>query len=163
MLLIRPATVNDVTLLRTMIRELAEFEHELDAVTITEEDLARDGFGRNPKYRAFILMWEGKVAGYGLVFDCYSTWMGRQLFLEDLFVRDDFRGRGIGKSVFAHFARLAKDEGYRAMRWEVLEWNQPAIDLYRSLGGEFLDDWKLVMLRGEALDRLAEQGSECKK
>ena len=157
---IRPATVDDVTLLRTMIRELAEFEHELDGVTITEEDLATDGFGDTPKFRALILQWDVQVAGYALVFDYYSTWMGRQLFLEDLFVRTEFRGKGIGKATLSYVARVAKDEGYRALRWEVLGWNQPAIELYRSLGGEFLDDWKLVMLRGEALDRLAAKVTE---
>lgn len=159
MLSIRPATIHDVSLLRTLICELADFEHELDGVTITLEDLARDGFGDSPKFRALILEWNGEVAGYAMIFDCYSSWIGRQLFLEDLFVRHQFRGNGIGKSALAYLARLAKSEGYRAMRWEVLNWNQPALDLYRALGGEFLEEWRLVMLRGEALDRLAEPSS----
>lgn len=159
MLLIRHATVDDALLLKTLICELADYEQELDSVTITEGDLRSDGFGAERKFRAVIIEWEAQVAGYAVFFDFYSTWMGRQLFLEDLFVRPQFRGKGIGKSVLAYLAKIARDENYRAMRWEVLGWNQPAIAMYRALGGEFLDDWRLVMLRGEALQRLAEKAT----
>jgi hypothetical protein len=87
MLLIRPATVDDVALLRTLIRELAAFEHELESCVIEEADLARDGFGPNPRFRALIAEWGGQPAGYALFFAYYSTWVGRGLFLEDIFVR----------------------------------------------------------------------------
>ena len=90
---IRPATAEDAALLRTLIRELAEFEQELQNVSITTEDLLRDGFGPNPKFRALIAEFEGQVAGYALFFTVYSTWRGPQLFLEDLFVRPQFRGQ----------------------------------------------------------------------
>jgi len=156
MLSIRAATVDDVSLLRTMIRELAEFEHELDSVEITESQLARDGFGSDPLFRVLIAEWDGEAAGYAFYFDFYSTWTGRQLFLEDLFVRPRFRGKGIGKSLLTKVAGIAKEAGCSGMRWEVLDWNQGAIDLYRSLGAEFLDGWKLVLLRGEPLRALAE-------
>jgi GNAT superfamily N-acetyltransferase len=158
MLLIRPATVDDVPLLRTLIRELAEYERELDAVSITESQLAEDGFGEDPKFSALIAEWDGQSAGYAFYFDFYSTWAGRQMFLEDLFVRPQFRGKGIGKSLMAKVAHIAADGGCVGMRWEVLGWNQSAIDVYRALGAEFLDDWKLVMLRGQALRDLAEGG-----
>ena len=157
MLTIRPATVTDAPLLRTLIRELADFEHELQNVSITEEDLRRDGFGPRPKFLALIAEWEGQTAGYALFFDFYSTWRGRQLFLEDLFVRPQFRGKGIGKQLLAFLAQLARSENCHALRWEVLGWNQPAIELYRSLGADFLDDWRLVRLKDEALQRLAEK------
>jgi GNAT superfamily N-acetyltransferase len=157
MLLIRPATVADVTLLRTMIRELAEFEHELDMVEIQEEDLARDGFGANPKFRALIAEWDGKAAGYALFFDYYSTWVGRGLFLEDLFVREQFRRRGIGKALLAAVARIAVEEGRYGVQWEVLDWNEKAIEMYKALGAEFRDQWRPVMLIDEALKRLAEK------
>jgi GNAT superfamily N-acetyltransferase len=94
MLQIRPATIQDAALLRTMIRELAEYERELDRVTIREEDLARDGFGDTPRFRALIAEWKGQAAGYAVIFGYYSTWAGPGLFLEDLFVREAFRGRG---------------------------------------------------------------------
>jgi len=157
MLSIRPAIVSDVPLIRTLIRELADFEHELEHVTITEADLTRDGFGPEPKFRVLIAEWDGQVAGYALFFNFYSTWRGRQLFLEDLFVRAQFRGKGIGKSVLAFVAKIARDEGCHALRWEVLSWNQPAVDWYRSLGADFLDDWRLVILADNALQRLAEK------
>jgi GNAT superfamily N-acetyltransferase len=155
MMLIRSATAGDVTLLWTLIRELAEFEHDLQAVSITEEELLRDGFGAEPKYQALIAEWDKHPAGYALFFDSYNTWKGRQLFLEDLFVRPQFRGKGIGKKLLETVAGVARRGDCRVMRWEVLSSNQPAIELYRALGAEFLDGWRLVLLRGEALGRLA--------
>jgi len=159
MLRIRPATVDDVTLLRTLIRELAEFERELDLCVIEEADLVRDGFGANPSFRALIADWDGQPAGYALFFGCYSTWAGRRLFLDDLFVREPFRGRGIGKALLAFVARIAVQENCSGMQWEVLKWNEKAIELYKSLGAEFLDQWRPVLLKDNALRRLAEKGS----
>jgi GNAT superfamily N-acetyltransferase len=157
MLHIRPAHVNDAALLRTMIRELAEFEHELQYVTIREEDLARDGFGENPKFRAMIAEWDGQPAGYALFFDYFSTWVGRGLFLEDLYVREAFRSRGIGKALLAAVARIAVDEHRYGIHWEVLDWNQNAIEVYKALGAEFRDQWRPVLLMGDAMKRLAEK------
>src|SRR3974390_621589 len=154
---VRPATVRDVALLRTMIRELAEFEHELELVTITEEELARDGFGENPRFRALIGEWEGQPAGYALFFNYFSTWVGRGLFLEDLFVRERFRGQGIGRALLAEVARIAVDERCYGIHWEVLDWNEKAIALYKALGAEFRDQWRPVLLTGEPLHRLAAQ------
>jgi len=155
---IRSATVNDVRLLWTMIRELAEYERELDKVSITEDDLVRDGFGAVPKFRALLAEWEGEPAGYALFFGFYSTWEGRPgLFLEDLFVRPRFRSRGIGKALLASVARIAREENCYGVRWEVLNWNQTAIDLYKALGAKFLDEWRSVLLADEALQRLAER------
>jgi GNAT superfamily N-acetyltransferase len=159
MLLIRPATVDDVTLLRTLIRELAEFEHKLEFVTIKESDLARDGFGTNPKFRALIAEWRGEPAGYALFFGYYSTWAGPGLYLEDLFVRLQFRGKGIGMGLLAAVARIALQQDQCAMRWEVLDWNERAIELYKSLGAEFQDQWRSVLLTSDALRRLAEKAS----
>jgi GNAT superfamily N-acetyltransferase len=155
MLSIRPATIDDVGLLAAMIRELAEFERELKLVVTTEADLARDGFGSNPKFRALMAEWDGQPAGYALFFDFYSTWRGRQLYLEDLFVRPQFRNRGIGKRLLAAVARIARDNDCHGMRWEVLDWNDTAIEFYKSLGAQFLDDWRLVLLKDEELERLA--------
>ena len=156
MLTIRPATINDVPLLKTLICELAAYEQELDSVAIQESDLERDGFGDDPKFQALIAEWEGQPAGYALFFDFYSTWTGRHLFLEDLFVRPEFRAHGIGRAMLATVAKIARTAGFYAMRWEVLGWNESAINFYRSAGAEFLDDWKLVMLREDALERMAE-------
>jgi GNAT superfamily N-acetyltransferase len=157
MLRIRPATIADVPLLRTLIRELAEFERELNLCTIEESDLARDGFGENPKFHARIAEWDGQPAGYVLFFDYYSSWTGRALFLEDIFVRERHRSRGIGKALLASVARLAVQENCYGVHWEVLDWNKKAIDLYELLGAEFRDHWRPFMLTGQALHGLAEK------
>lgn len=159
MFLIRPATIHDVPLLHTMIRELAEFEDELDYVTIREEDLARDGFGSNAKFRALIAEWDGAAAGYALIFDFHTTWTGAGLFLEDLFVRESFRRHGIGRALLAGVARIAVDEQRYGIHWEVLNWNKKAIGLYAALGGQFRDQWRPVPLTGDALKRLAEKAA----
>jgi GNAT superfamily N-acetyltransferase len=157
MLTIRPATVSDVPLLNSFIRELAEFEREFDLVLVTEADLRRDGFGPAPKFRALIAEWNSEPAGYALFFGFYSTWEGRPgLFIEDLFVRVQFRGKGIGKGLLAAVARVAQQENCFGMRWEVLDWNQKAIDVYQSLGVTFLDRWRSVFLPEKALQKLAE-------
>ena len=156
---IRPATAEDTGLLATMIRELAEFERELDSVSITEADLVRDGFGVDPKFRAVIAEWDRQAAGYAFFFGFYSTWQGPQLFLEDLFVRPQFRGKGLGKALLRYVANIAKRENCRAMRWEVLSWNHSAIELYKSLGATFLDDWRLVLLPSEGVLCLAEKAA----
>ena len=155
MIRIRPATIHDAALLRTMIRQLAEYEQELHWVTIQEEDLVRDGFGEHPRFRALIGEWEGQPAGYALFFDYFSTWVGRGLFLEDLFVREKFRRQGIGRALLAEVARLAVDEHCYGIHWEVLDWNEKAIGLYKALGAEFRDRWRPVLLAGEPLRRLA--------
>src|SRR5229473_8028165 len=154
MLLIRAATLHDATLLRTLIRELAEFEHELELCMIEEADLRRDGFGENPKFRALIAEWDGRPGGYALFFGYYSTWAGRGLFLEDLFVREQLRGRGIGKALLASVARIAVQENCYGVHWEVLDWNEKAIEFYKSLGAEFRDRWRPVLLADGALRKL---------
>ena len=156
MLRIRPATIRDAALLSAMIRELAKFERELDLVTIQEGDVRRDGFGEHPRFRAFIAEVDEQPAGYALFWPYYSTWEGPGLFLEDLFVRESFRGRGIGKALLAAVARIAVDEQCYGIHWEVLDWNVKAIEVYKAMGAEFRDQWRPVLLRGEALRRLAE-------
>ena len=160
MLLIRPATADDAALLRTMILELAEYERELEMVGITEADLARDGFGPNPKFRALIAEWEQQPAGYAFFFGYYSTWAGPGLFLEDLFVRPQFRSRGIGKALLAAVAKIAVQENSYAVHWEVLDWNTQAIDFYTKLGAVFLNEWKAVCLIGDALEAVAVEAKQ---
>jgi GNAT superfamily N-acetyltransferase len=157
MLSVRPVTIDDVALLRTLVRELAEFEHELDHCVIAA--LARDGFGANPKFRALIAEWEGKTAGYAVFYNYYSTWAGPGLYLEDVFVRLPFRGKGIGTALIAAVAQIALQENCCGMRWEVLDWNQKAIDLYKALGAEFPTRWRSVLLTGDGLRRLAERAA----
>ena len=157
MLSIRPATINDAELLRTLIRELAEFERQLEFCVIKTADLVRDGFGPDPRFRALIAEWDGEPAGYALFFGYYSTWVGPGLYLEDVFVRSQYRGKGIGMALLSAVARIALQENCCAMRWEVLDWNEHAIELYKSLGAEFRDEWRPVLLTDDALRRLAER------
>jgi GNAT superfamily N-acetyltransferase len=158
MLAIRPATIEDAALLTTMVHELAEYDRLSHEASVLEEDIARDGFGPTPKFRAVIAEWDGKAAGYALFFEFYSSFQGRAgLFLDDIFVRPKFRERGAGKALLAHVARIAWQEGYFCIRWEVLEWNTPAIDFYRKLGAAFMDEWKAACLIGDALEAVAKQ------
>jgi GNAT superfamily N-acetyltransferase len=156
MLKIRPAVVQDAALLRTLIRELAEYEGELERVTITEADLVRDGFGASPRFCVLIAEWDGQPAAYALYFGYYSTWVGPGLYLEDLFVREAFRGRGIGKALLAAVAQIALEDRCCGLHWEVLDWNKKAIDLYEALGAEFQSKWRRMYLSGAPLKRLAE-------
>jgi GNAT superfamily N-acetyltransferase len=161
MLSIRPATINDVPVLNTMVHELAEYERMSHEAAVTEEDLARDGFGLRPKFRAVIADWKGETSGYALFFEFYSTFQGRAgLFLDDIFVRPPFRKRGIGKALLDHVAGIAWNEKYFCMRWEVLDWNAPAIDFYRKLGASFLEEWKSACLIGDALQAAAEEAGK---
>ena len=156
MLKIRKASVEDVPLILSFIHELAEYEREPGAVRATEDDLIRDGFSTHPKFRATIAEVDGQPAGMAFFFHHYSTWQGRHgLFLEDLFVRLQFRGKGVGKALMVHLAQIAIAENCYGMRWEVLDWNTTAIDVYQRLGARFREHWRVMEITGEDLKRLS--------
>lgn len=153
---VRPATPADVGQILEFIRALAIYERAPDAVTATEDRLLQDGFGPRPFYRCLIAEHNGQPAGFAFYFFNYSTWKGRPgIYLEDLFVDPAFRGLGIGKALLQAVAADALAEGCERLQWDVLDWNTPAIDFYRVMGAEFLDEWRNVRLEGEALVRLA--------
>ena len=153
---IRPATAADVPLILSLIRGLAEYERAPEAVIATEEDLLRDGFGTNPFYFCLIAEHKGRPAGFAFYFFDYSTWIGRPgIYLEDLFVYPELRGLGIGKALLKQVAAIAVEKGCARLKWSVLDWNTPAIDFYRAMGGELMDEWTNVRIQGEALARLA--------
>lgn len=156
MLNIHPATREDISTLLSLIRGLAAYEKKSDKVVVSEQDLVRDAFGPRPKFRALIAEWDGKPCGYASFFYFYSTFQGRAaLFLEDLFVLEKFRGNGIGKALLVAVAKLAVKEGCFGLRWEVLDWNRPAIEFYEKLGATFLNERKVVAFDKEALRRVA--------
>ncbi len=138
-----------------MILEFAEFEKLREQVTITKESIERDGFGEKARFQTLIADWDGKPAGYAIYFVFYSSFEGPGLFLEDVYVREAFRGKGIGKALMAEVAALALREGFWAVRWDVLDWNRPAIEFYQRMGAIFLDEWKSVRIEGDALRTLA--------
>lgn len=153
---IRPASAEDVPQILEFIRALATYEREPDAVTATEADLLRDGFGPNPFYWCLIAEQDGVPAGFALCFFSYSTWLGKPgVYLEDLFVLPEYRGLGIGKALLQRVAAIAVEKDCPRLGWEVLDWNTPAIEFYRAMGAEFLDAWRNVRVSGEALKRLA--------
>jgi len=116
----------------------------------------RDGFGPNPIFYCLMAESDGWPAGFALYFFNYSTWLGRPgIYLEDLFVSPEFRGLGIGKALLQQVAAVALQKGCQRLQWEVLDWNTPAIDFYKAMGAEFLDEWRNVRLGGDALTRLA--------
>lgn len=158
MLKIHLATRDDVPLLLALIREMAAYEKKADKAVVTERDLLRDGFGANPKFRALVAEWDGEAAGYASTFYFYSTYAGRPaIFIEDLFVLEKFRGKGIGKALLAAVAKLAVDEGCNGLRWEVLDWNRSAIEWYEKLGATFLHERKVVAFDEAATRRMTEQ------
>ena len=155
MLTIRKATPADAALMLRFIRGLAEYEREPQAVIVTEEALIRDGFGPQPKYRCLIAEWDVHPAGFAFFHYNYSTWRGQPgLYLEDLFVLPEMRGKGIGKALLQKLAQIVREENCYGLRWMVLEWNTPAIKFYDSLGAKLLGEWETMLLRGEALERL---------
>jgi GNAT superfamily N-acetyltransferase len=164
MLKIRPATPADVPEILALIRDLAAYERQPDAVVATEADLLRDGFGPQKVFSCLIAEWTenglAKPAAFALYFPFYSTWRGNAgIHLEDLFVRPEFRRRGIAKALFSHLAATALENGDR-LQWHVLDWNQPAIDFYQQMGAHMLHEWRIMRIDGEALQSLAARSQE---
>lgn len=153
---IRAAAAGDVPLILQFIRGLAEYERAPEKAIATEQDLLRDGFAANPKFRVVIAEYDGRPAGFAFFFFNYSTWNGRPgLYLEDLFVWPEFRGKGIGKALLIHLAQVAVAENCGRFDWQVLDWNTSAIEFYKSLGAEVKKEWLTMRVEGEALKRLA--------
>jgi GNAT superfamily N-acetyltransferase len=151
---IRAATAADVGTVLGFIRDLAAYEKLAEHVVATEDDLRRWLFGPDAVAEVLLAVDDDVPVGFALFFRNFSTFLGRPgLYLEDLFVRESARGRGIGKALLTHLASLAASRGYGRVEWAVLDWNTPAIDFYRSLGATMLDDWRICRLTGEALTR----------
>ena len=153
---IRNAAAADVPTILGFVRELAEYEKLAHEVVTTEDMLRAALFGPNARAFALICEAEGKAVGFALCFYNFSTFLGRLgIYLEDLYVQPAYRGRGLGRAVLKTIAQRAKAEGCGRVEWSVLNWNQPAIDFYRSIGAVAMDDWHIERLTGAALDRLA--------
>lgn len=154
--MIREATDSDVPLILQFIRDLADYERLAERVVATEDMLRRTLFG-NPRFAEVLIAEDdGQPAGFALFFHNYSTFLGQPgIYLEDLFVRQEMRGRGYGKALLARLARIARERGCGRVEWAVLDWNAPSIAFYRSIGAVSLDDWKIMRLAGGALQELA--------
>lgn len=159
MISIRPATPDDLSLILKLIRDLAEYEREPQAVVATPDLLRQNLFGtpgRPPVATCLIGELDGRAEGFAIYFFNFSTWLGRPgVYLEDLFVRPAARRAGLGKALLTRIAAIARDRGCGRMEWAVLDWNEPAIGFYKSLGAVPMSEWTVYRLTGEALSRIA--------
>ena len=152
---IRAAEASDAALVYSFIRDLAEYERLLDDVDATPEHIGAALFGANPRVFCDIADWQGEPAGFALWFYNFSTFRGRHgIYLEDLFVRPQFRGHGIGKELVLNLARRAVRENCARVEWSVLDWNEPSIKFYESLGAIPMEEWTIYRMTGEALKKL---------
>jgi GNAT superfamily N-acetyltransferase len=155
---IRSASADDVPLIFTFIRELAEYEKLSHAVVATEDQIRESLFGSRPYAECVFGCVGGEPVGFALFFHNYSTFLGQPgLYLEDLYVQPAARGKGVGKKLLAHLAQLAVDRNCGRLEWAVLNWNQPAIDFYQGIGARPNSEWTTYRLAGEALERLSEE------
>ena len=144
--LIREAQSGDMPRVLELIKELAHFEKEKDAVELSEKDLIRDGFGEQPLFRCFVAEVNGVVEGMALVYPRYSTWKGPAIHLEDLIIADRMRGSGLGTALLDQVIKYGYELGVKRIGWEVLDWNEPAIVFYEKKGARVLRDWDVVQL-----------------
>lgn len=154
---IRPAKTTDIDEILALIYELALYEKAPEEAKATKSQIMESFFSDNPKVFCEIVEVDGEIAGLAIWFLNYSTWQGKHgIYLEDLFIRPQFRGRGFGKSVLKHLAQICVDRGYGRFQWWVLDWNTPSIEFYKALGAVAMDEWTVYRVTGDALTELAE-------
>lgn len=157
---IREAKKEDMKAVLELIQELAVFEKEPDAVILTEADLIKDGFGEKPAFQCFVAEANGKIEGMALVYERYSTWKGRTIHLEDLIVRDKFRGKGLGSALYTQVIKYGHKKGVKRVEWVVLDWNKNAVDFYIKSGAMVLQGWNTVHMNEKGIkDYLTQKGS----
>jgi GNAT superfamily N-acetyltransferase len=157
MLTIRPAAPDDIPQILALIHALAEYEREPQSAVATHADLLRDGFGPEKRFHCLMAQWDAESVGFALYFYNYSTWRGHAgIYVEDLFVQPEHRGKGIGKGLLSAVAAIAHAEGCPRLEWAVLDWNQPAIDFYSSLGATAMSEWTTMRVSGQTLAQLAQ-------
>ncbi len=154
---IRPATAADVPIILELIRALATYERAPNDVTATEDGLSKVLFGEKPAAEVLLAFKNETAVGFAVFFHNFSTWLGRPgLYLEDLFVRPEDRGKGYGRALLIHLAKIARDRGCGRMEWAVLDWNEPAIQFYRKLGAKSMDEWTVFRLKRDGIAKLAD-------
>ncbi len=149
---IRPGKKEDVSAILTLINELAVFEKLPNEVELTENDLIKDGFTNNPKFKTFVAEENNTIIGMALFYERYSTWKGKTVHLEDLMVTQSKRGIGAGKALYSAVLKYAHEQGCKRVAWDVLDWNTNAINFYESTGAKVLPDWRVVHMNEQNLD-----------
>ena len=149
---IRSARPVDMEQVLGLVKELAKFEKEDNAVEISSEDLLRDGFGNQRRFQCFVAEVADKIVGMALVYDRYSTWKGPVIHLEDLIVNKEMRGSGLGTALLNEVVKYGRDQGVKRISWEVLDWNEPAINFYENKGAKVMRDWDVVQLDEKGID-----------
>ncbi len=150
---VRKGEQRDIKSILDLITELAIFEKEPTAVEITVDDLLNDGFGETPVFKIFVAELDTKIVGMALFYERYSTWKGRAIHLEDLIVTQKHRGKGIGKVLYDKVLNFALEKGVKRVAWEVLSWNTPAIEFYKSTGALYLDDWNVCQISDKSIQK----------
>ena len=154
---IRPAVREEVGVVLQLIHDLAHYEKAPNEVEATEKELLSTIFSEDPKVFCDVVEVDGDIAGMAIWFLNYSTWQGKHgIYLEDLFIKPEYRGRGYGKALLQHLARICDEQGYGRFQWWVLDWNSPAIEFYRSLGAVAMDEWTVYRVSGQALKELGQ-------
>ena len=149
---IRKGTLEDMESVLGLIKELAFFEKEPDAVLITVEDLIRDGFSSAPLFHVFVAEVDEEIVGIALYYYRYSTWKGKTIHLEDLVVKENMRGSGLGFALYSEIIKQGKKDKVRRIEWNVLDWNTPAINFYKNSGAKILDDWRVAQMDEKGID-----------
>ncbi|AKA35284.1 GNAT family N-acetyltransferase [Flagellimonas lutaonensis] len=156
---IRNARPEDMAAVLRLVKELAIFEKEPEAVEVTEADLVRDGFGEKKHFHCFVAESDGNIVGLALVYERYSTWKGPVIHLEDLIVNEKARGQGVGKALLTAVVKYGHDLGVKRISWEVLDWNEPAIKFYETNGAKVMRDWDVVHLDEKGIKRYLERNN----
>lgn len=156
-MIIRKGIPSDMKSVLELIKELAVFEKEPEAVVVTEEDLIRDGFSENPLFHTFIAEVDEKIIGIALYYYRYSTWKGKTIHLEDLIVKEKSRGTGAGYALYSEIIKQGKRDKVRRIEWNVLDWNTSAIDFYKKSGAKVLDDWLVAQMDENGIDNFVAQ------
>ena len=151
-IILREAQKTDMESVLFLIKELATFEKETNAVEVTEKDLIRDGFNGRPAFKIFLAEEKDEIVGMALFYERYSTWKGRSIHLEDLIVRQEHRNKGIGKALYTKVLSYAYDQKFKRVSWEVLDWNKVAIDFYKGTGANILEGWQVVHMNENSLE-----------
>lgn len=156
-MIIRAAQESDASIILQLIHDLALYEKAPGEVEATEKEIIESFFTKDPKVFCDLVEMDGEIAGMAIWFLNYSTWQGKHgVYLEDLFVKPEYRGRGYGKALLQHLAKICNEKGYGRFQWWVLDWNSPAIEFYRSLGAVAMDEWTVYRVSGEALKKLGD-------